>query len=149
MYIAELVWLGQRLTELGRKEMRSYAPDVPIAELIVMGDLLQNSPTTVTPLAERTGYVQSRVSTAVAALEARGWVQTEPDPADRRRTLVRVLEHIERTAQELRSSTEAQSLQQLLTDLPAERRQAITDALDDLLELLQRQTPSRSDSTTG
>jgi len=52
------------------------------------------------------------VSTAVAGLVDRGWVQTGSDPADRRRTLVSVPDHIARlpttskpAATPLRSST--------------------------------------------
>ncbi|MFD0565658.1 MarR family transcriptional regulator [Kitasatospora saccharophila] len=42
--------------------------------------------------AARTGLPQSQISAAVARLKEAGAVRTEPDPADRRRTLVRPAE---------------------------------------------------------
>lgn len=132
------MWLGHRLVELGRKDMHAYAPGVPVAELIVMEDLLRNAPTSIGPVAERTGYAQSRVSTAVTALSARGWVDVAPDPQDRRRTLVRIPAEIEAAATELRSGTEARTLALILDELPEERSAAISKALEELLDVLQQ-----------
>ncbi|MET7551825.1 MarR family winged helix-turn-helix transcriptional regulator [Streptomyces sp. NPDC005479] len=56
---------------------------------VVLGDLVTHPGTTVGEIAARTGLPQSQVSTAVARLEHAGSVDTEPDPADRRRRLIR------------------------------------------------------------
>ncbi|MFG2576723.1 MarR family transcriptional regulator [Streptomyces sp. NPDC048481] len=57
--------------------------------LIVASDIAVGQDTTVGEIAARTGLPQSQVSTAVARLKEAGSVQTSPDPADRRRMLVR------------------------------------------------------------
>jgi MarR family transcriptional regulator, 2-MHQ and catechol-resistance regulon repressor len=137
--VGDLVWLGQRLADAGRSEIRASAPDIPAAELIVMGDLLSNPPSTITSLAERTGYVQSRVSTAVAGMVKRGWAQTRSDPADGRRTLVFIPEDVRREAQKFQALSEARTLDHLLADLPPDRRQAIIEGLEELLDVLRRQ----------
>jgi MarR family 2-MHQ and catechol resistance regulon transcriptional repressor len=138
MKVGDLIWLGQRLADAGRTEIRAHAPDIPTAELILMGDLLINSPNTITSLAERTGYAQSRVSTAVAGMVERGWAQTRSDPADGRRTLVFVPDDVRHEAQEFQSLSEARTLDLLLAGLPPRRRQAIIQGLEELLDVLRQ-----------
>jgi MarR family 2-MHQ and catechol resistance regulon transcriptional repressor len=106
-----------------------------------MGDLLDNPPSTITALADRTGYAQSRVSTAVASMVKRGWAQTRSDPDDGRRTLVFVPDRIRRDAQEFRSNTENQTLDHLLAGRSPARRKAIIAALEELLEVFRQQAP--------
>jgi MarR family 2-MHQ and catechol resistance regulon transcriptional repressor len=139
MKTVDLIWLGQRLSEAGRDELRALAPDVPTAELMLMRDLLENPPSTITALAERTGYAQSRVSTAVSSLVARGWAQTGSDAADGRRTLVSIPDDLRRRAEEFRSNADSHTLDGLLAELPAIRRKAIVSALEELVGVLRRQ----------
>jgi MarR family transcriptional regulator, 2-MHQ and catechol-resistance regulon repressor len=147
--IGDLVWLGQRLADVGRAEIRAHAPDVPVAELIVMGDLLRNPPSTITSIAERTGYVQSRVSTAVAGIVERGWVETRSDPDDGRRTLAYVPERVRDEAQKYQRLAEARTLESLLAGLPPRRRQTIITALEELLVVLRRQALEDHPGTNG
>ena len=149
MKLTDLIWLGQRLAEAGRTEMRAHAAGVPTAELLIMGDLLDNPPSTITALAERTGYAQSRVSTAVASMVERGWAQTRSDPNDGRRTLVFVPDRVRREAQEFRSDTENRTLDRLLAGRSPARRKAIIAALEELLELLREQETEEPPGTKG
>ncbi len=135
--ISDLIWLGQRLADTGRAEIQAQAPEVPTAELIVMGHLLDGPPSTITALTARSGYAQSRVSTAVSSLVARGWAQTRSDPADGRRTLVFVPDDVRAPAEEARMSSEARTLDQLLSGLPVDRRERIVAALEELLGVLR------------
>ena len=149
--VRELIWLGQRLAEAGRADIRELAPEVPTAELIVMYDLLDHGPSTITELADRTGYVQSRVSSAVAGLCERDWTKTRSDPADGRRTIVYVPEDVQRQARQVQArNANDEILKPLLGELPARRREAIIRALTDLHDLLRDRdndtTPPR-DST--
>ncbi|MGW8801644.1 MarR family winged helix-turn-helix transcriptional regulator [Streptomyces sp. NPDC055775] len=57
--------------------------------VVVLGDLVTYPGTTVSEIAARTGLPQSQDSTAVPRLEHAGSADTEPDPADRRRRLIR------------------------------------------------------------
>jgi len=147
--VGDLIWLGQRLADAGRSEVRAHAPEIPTAELILMGDLLSNSPSTITSLAERSGYAQSRVSTAVSGMVERGWAQTRSDPADGRRTLVFVPEDVRREAQEFQSLSEARALDLLLAGLPVDRRQRILQALEELLDVLREQAQEDHPGTSG
>jgi MarR family 2-MHQ and catechol resistance regulon transcriptional repressor len=139
----DLIWLGQRLAEAGRIEIRAQAADVPTAELLLMGDLLDHPPSTITALAERTGYAQSRVSTAVSSMVKRGWAQTRSDPKDGRRTLVFVPDRVRRAAQDFRRDTENQTLEHLLAGRSPARRKTIIAALEELLEVLRE--PARDE----
>src|ERR1700716_496551 len=99
--VRDLIWLGQRLVEAGQVDIRGLAPGVPTAELIVMYDLLDHGPSTITELAQRPGCAQSRVSSAVVGLCERHWAQTRSDPADGRRTIVDVPDEVQRQARQV------------------------------------------------
>jgi MarR family 2-MHQ and catechol resistance regulon transcriptional repressor len=149
--VRDLIWLGQRLADAGQADIRELAPGVPTAELIVMYDLLDHGPSTITELAERTGYAQSRVSSAVSGLCQRQWVKTRSDPADGRRTIVHVPEEVQSQARQVQArNANEEVLAPLLAELPARRREAIIRALTDLHDLLRNDadhgTPAR-DST--
>lgn len=58
------------------------------AETLVATDIFEHSPTTVSEIVARTGVAQSQVSTIAAALHDAGITTREPDPRDRRRTLL-------------------------------------------------------------
>lgn len=57
--------------------------------LVVVADLRAHPETSVGEIATRTGLPQSAVSGAVARLKEAGAVVTAPDPADRRRVVIR------------------------------------------------------------
>jgi DNA-binding MarR family transcriptional regulator len=138
--VVELIWLGQQLTEIGRSQLQANAPGVPRHELVVMADLIENAPSTITDIAQRTGYVQSRVSAAVASLAARGWVQTGADPADGRRTVVIVPEQIRTQAREFQAGIERRLADALLDGVPSDRQPELMVALEELLAALRART---------
>ncbi len=134
----DLIWLGQRLADAGRADIRDRAPGVPTAELIVMHDLLDNGPSTITALSGRTGYAQSRVSTSVFGLRHRGWVKTRSDPADGRRTIAYVSDEVlERARQIKERRAEDEVLGPLLAGVPKGRRETIITALQELHDALR------------
>jgi DNA-binding MarR family transcriptional regulator len=139
MKLVDLIWLGQRLIDTGRLETQARARGVPTAEFIVMRSLLDSSPTTITALAGRTGYAQSRVSTTVASLVDRGWAYTGSDPADGRRTLVSVPDHIRQEVDEIQTGTDTRTLEHLLSGRSPERQQEIISALEELLDVFREQ----------
>ena len=136
MKIADLIWLGERLADTGRQEMRTREPGVPSAEFVIMRHLLENSPSTITALVDRTGYAQSRVSTLVASLVDRGWAQTTSDPTDGRRTLVSAPEHVRQEA-DRGLNADSRTLERLLAGRSPARRKAILGALAEVLEVLR------------
>jgi DNA-binding MarR family transcriptional regulator len=135
--VVELIWLGQQLTEIGRSQLQANAPGVPRHELVVMADLIENAPSTITEITQRTGYVQSRVSAAVASLATRGWVQTGADPADGRRTVVIVPEQILTQAREYQTGIERRLAGALLDGVPSDRQPELMAALEELLAAMR------------
>ncbi|MFD0273487.1 MarR family transcriptional regulator [Kitasatospora sp. NPDC127111] len=129
----ELFLLGRTLMKIGEQAMpqpdrldrldRSDRSDQPDAGprgsvrsvLVTLGDVLAHPGATVGEIATRTGLPQSQVSTAVARLVEAGSVETEPDPADRRRRLVRPAASPSARVAEVRSTTIDDALAAALT----------------------------------
>lgn len=90
---AELILLGRTLMKIGEQALPAPATGRHSGGertvVIVMNDVYENPGTTVSEVARRTGLPQSAVSGAVARLREVGSVLAEPDPADRRRQLLR------------------------------------------------------------
>ena len=57
---------------------------------MVLADVFAHPGSSISEITARTGMPQSHVSETVARLREQGTVESFPDPADRRRTLVRV-----------------------------------------------------------
>ncbi|MER7499527.1 MarR family transcriptional regulator [Nonomuraea pusilla] len=82
--------LGRRLIELAKAAAgETRGPALTPGEETVFQDVLLHPGGTVGEIRDRTGFVQSHVSTSVARLRERGLLETAADPADGRRTLVR------------------------------------------------------------
>jgi DNA-binding MarR family transcriptional regulator len=92
----DLIMLGRQLTKIGEEVMRgsdarAAEPTVmPTGPSLVLRDVFANPGSSITDITARTGLPQSYVSESVARLRGQGIVQTSADPADGRRTLVRV-----------------------------------------------------------
>jgi len=132
MQVGALYLLGRRLAEIAASAMGAPSTsDLSAAERIIVQDLVQNGLSTISDLASRTGFAQSRVSTVVAALRERGLVRTAVSQVDRRRTEVEPLEATRRLAAESRRSA-GPALSAALAQLDPERRREVIAALDDL-----------------
>lgn len=133
MTLGELYQLGRRLRELAETAMSggpSY--DLSPAENIVMGDLISHPESTVSEIAARTGFVQSRISTAVGSLRDRGWLQTSTDDTDRRRKLVTVSPKVQRGVTEAHATSAEAMLADALSELSPRRRAALIADLEEL-----------------
>ncbi len=101
VYASELFLLGRKLMKLGEEAIppsrqAEAAGGVTTSVRLVMADISYHPGSSVSEITERTGFPQSLVSISVAKLRDFGVVVTEPDPADRRRTLVRPVEGVVR-----------------------------------------------------
>ena len=94
----ELFQLGRWLTKLGEDAMRPLGvpPSRPGRRLILM-DAFAFPDSSVGETATRTGLPQSYVSEMVAKLRDLGAFETRADPADRRRTLVKMSGSVPKT----------------------------------------------------
>ncbi|MEU6858798.1 MarR family transcriptional regulator [Glycomyces sp. NPDC046736] len=89
----ELALLGRTLMKLGEAAIPTEGIGVygtsEQSVIIVAADIKAHPGTPIKDIAARTGFPQSKVSACVARLREAGAVESEPDPTDRRRTLIR------------------------------------------------------------
>ncbi|MER6785792.1 helix-turn-helix domain-containing protein [Streptomyces sp. NPDC000658] len=143
----ELFLLGRTLMKIGEEAL----PDPPGGSaryagsartvLIVASDIAARQDTTVGEIAARTGLPQSQVSTAVARLKEAGSVQTAPDPADRRRMLVRPNPEVSPRVAQVRDAGVDDALATALGSDDPRRLAEVTEALEVLARHL---APARS-----
>jgi DNA-binding MarR family transcriptional regulator len=139
MRLDELHRLGRVLQDIALAEMSSgNRAGMSPAELVVVRDLFQQSPSTISEISSRTGFAHSRVSTAVASLRDRGWVATSTDPADRRRTLVTLAQTVREGAATVRARDADRALAEALAVHPPARRAELVRALEEIGQALQR-----------
>jgi DNA-binding MarR family transcriptional regulator len=87
----DCILLGRQLARIGEEAMRgSKAPSLPTGPSLVLRDVFANPESSIAQITARTGLPQSYVSESVARLRERGMLETSADPADGRRTLVRL-----------------------------------------------------------
>ena len=86
----ELFLLGRKLMKLGEEAIPpSGFHQMPTSVRSVLIDVLEHPGSSITEITARTGFPQSHVSASVVRLRDAGALVAGPDPADRRRTLVR------------------------------------------------------------
>lgn len=115
--------------ELSREEWR------------ILAALAENPEMKTTEVAAHTTLDKMQVSRAVASLEARALLEREPDPADRRNRILKLLPAGRALFRKIAPMAEAREAF-LLEALDAEERQVLDRALDKLLDRarqLQRQ----------
>ncbi|MFF9350198.1 MarR family transcriptional regulator [Streptomyces sp. NPDC014734] len=145
----ELFLLGRALMKIGEDALPEppggtgrYAGSTRLV-LIVTSDIAAHPDSAVGEIAARTGLPQSQVSVAVARLKEAGSVQTVPDPADRRRVLVRPAAGVsERVAQVRAAGVESALATALGSDDP-QRLSEVAEALDVLKRHLMPAAPYR------
>jgi DNA-binding MarR family transcriptional regulator len=154
----DLIILGRQLARVGERAMREGDPEdngpgalgaaLPAGALIVMRDILTHPCSSISDITARTGLPQSHVSESVNKLRVKGIAEINADPADRRRTLVRltatsqdqVARHSARNADGL--------LRMALGDLPDNSAHQIIAMLTDLARRLRAEaTASASPSS--
>jgi DNA-binding MarR family transcriptional regulator len=136
VYANELFLLGRKLMKLGEEAIPPSprtAGAMSTSVRLVMADIAYHPGSSVSEITERTGFPQSLVSLSVARLRDFGAVLTEPDPADRRRTLVRPAASVVRKAGTQHSAAPVDET--IAKAIGAEAQDRLPDALA-ALELL-------------
>ncbi len=143
----DLIILGRQLARVGERAMREGDPEdsapgafgaaLPAGALIVMRDVLTHPGSSISDITARTGLPQSHVSESVNKLRVKGIAEINADPADRRRTLVRLTD----TSQEQVARHSARNADDLLRvalgDLPDNSAHEIIAMLNDLARRLR------------
>lgn len=99
----ELFLLGRRLMQIAEQALPQGKAATSLR--LVLIDVAYHPGSSISEITERTGFPQSLVSLSVAKLRDIGVVETAPDPADRRRTLVHTTERMRERAQERAGSS--------------------------------------------
>ncbi|MCP2340265.1 MarR family transcriptional regulator [Actinomadura rupiterrae] len=137
MNITELYLLGRRLQKIAEAAIPTEGvgehPTSTSTVLAVADDLRDHPGTTVTEIAKRTGLVQSQVSNCVARLREAGTVRAEPDPSDRRRTLLHPVAEPSPRARIVRDTPIEPALAEATTNVP--ETLALLDRLATLLDI--------------
>jgi DNA-binding MarR family transcriptional regulator len=124
---------------LGRKLMQIAEQGLPQGKTatslrLIFVDVAYHQNSSISEITNRTGFPQSLVSTAVAKLRQLGLLESEVDPLDRRRTLVRTTPEVKVRQERLRSA----SIDDILArELTAEGRQELTQVVA-AIDLLSR-----------
>ncbi|MER7466167.1 helix-turn-helix domain-containing protein [Streptomyces sp. NPDC097981] len=148
MNAVELFLLGRTLMKIGEGAMPEpegggrHGGSVR-SVLIVASDVATHPDSAVGEIATRTGLPQSQVSTAVARLKEAGAVITAPDPADRRRLLVRQAPEVSGRVAQVRAGSIEDALASALGDAAPEHLKEVGDALEVLARHLSPQAPAR------
>ncbi|MFC5182859.1 MarR family transcriptional regulator [Actinomadura harenae] len=137
MNVTELYLLGRRLQKIAEAAIPTEGvgehPTSTGTVLIVADDVRDHPGTTVTEIAKRTGLVQSQVSNCVARLREAGTVRAEPDPSDRRRTLLHPNADVSPRAKVIRDAPLEPVLAEATPDVP--ETLALLDRLAVLLKI--------------
>jgi DNA-binding MarR family transcriptional regulator len=136
MDMSDLYQLGRRLTELAYEGMGAGQLDISASEFLVLRDLYMNGESSIGEMVERTGLAQSRVSTSVANLRRRGWVETGPDRDDGRKTIARVTSDVRLEGDRRRGVSAEGALERVLADANPSERAQLARALERLHQLL-------------
>jgi DNA-binding MarR family transcriptional regulator len=95
MKALELYQVGRWMAKVAEEAMRPRdLPVTPPGARLIMSDVYEAPGSAIGEIAARTALPQSFVSEVVATMREKGVFETNPDPADRRRTLVRVSDAI-------------------------------------------------------
>lgn len=87
----ELIQLGRALVKIGEHALRGGRTSaLPNGPSLVLRDVFAHPDSPINAICDRTALPQSYVSESVARLRDQGLLATRTDPADKRRTLVRV-----------------------------------------------------------
>ena len=119
----------------------SGEPPLTLAQYLALR-AIASEPLAAAELARRAGVSGAAVSQLVAALEGAGWVEREPEPADRRRHQLRLTQSGFEAFQAATRRVYG-GLGELLADLPPHEARALTDLLVRIEHVLGGSPPPR------
>ena len=133
---SSVIWLLGQISNQGHRLIgeRMHATGVPSRSYYsLLAALAETGATSQADLGRRIGLDRSDVTAAVTDLEERGYLERAPDPADRRRNLVRFTEQGERFLVELDGQLDI-AQEALLAPLSPREREALKEMLARLVE---------------
>jgi DNA-binding MarR family transcriptional regulator len=133
---SRVTWLVGQTSNQGHRLIgeRMHAAGLPSRSYYsLLAALAEVGPTSQADLGRRIGLDRSDVTAAVTDMEGRGYLERAPDPADRRRNLVRITERGEKFLTELDDQLDA-AQEELLAPLSPGERETLVAMLSRLVE---------------
>ena len=143
MKSTDLFLLGRALIKLAEEGLPGQGVNNSVR--FVLLDIAANPGSSINEITARTGFPQSHVSTSVMKLRQSGFVRTEIDPRDRRRTLVWDLPEAVHHARSRVASTADSALARALGNPPAAEVAEVIGALEMVAERLSPLAGSQAD----
>jgi DNA-binding MarR family transcriptional regulator len=131
----DLTLAMKRLRTRLREESGSYIAGLSIAQLSLLQRLRLAGPSTASALASAEHVSQQAVAQALAPLKAAGLVSAEPDPHDRRKTLIALTDSGRAIREAVVTSRRSWLADAIDTVLSAEDRATLEKAVDVLERL--------------
>ncbi|MGA2521528.1 MAG: helix-turn-helix domain-containing protein [Acidimicrobiales bacterium] len=135
MKSTDLLVLARRLMKLAEEGLPGQGVNNSVR--FVLLDIAANPGSSISQITVRTGYPQSQVSTSVIKLRQLGFVRSEADPADRRRTLVWIVPETVKQARNRLTATADAAIRRAMGDAPAVEVTEVIDALEMVAERLR------------
>ncbi len=142
MKSTDLFLLGRRLIKLAEEGLPGKGVNNSVR--FVLLDVAANPGSSISEITVRTGYPQSHVSTSVMKLRESGFVRTEVDPGDRRRTLVWVVPEAVKRAQNRITSTADAAIGRAMGNPPPAEVTEVIGALEKVAEGLGLLAPAHA-----
>ena len=143
----QLFLLGRRLMQIAETALPQGK--VAASLRLVLIDIAYHPGSSISEITERTGFPQSLVSMSVAKLRDLGIVATEPDPADRRRTLARPTSRMEERGRQRGSAPIEAAIARQLEPEHEDRVDEALAALDVLARLLTPEVTAEGIRSAG
>jgi DNA-binding MarR family transcriptional regulator len=138
---AELFLLSRKLMQIAESALPHGSKSTTSLRFVLI-DIGYHPGSSISEITERTGFPQSLVSMTVAKLREIGVVETEPDPADRRRTLVRATPRVTEMAEQGAGGVSVDdAIFDALGDADRSEMDAVSGALDLLARVLLADVP--------
>jgi DNA-binding MarR family transcriptional regulator len=141
-----LQWAGR--SESRRKVFGPAAADLSPTDAALLEYLTQNGPMRLSDLAAQWGVTKSTMTPHVGRLEAKGLIDREPDPADRRATLLATSAAGLELQQQI-GAAGAAAFDEILSTWPPEDREALGTMLVRFANELSAATPRLFQSTAS
>ena len=128
--------IARRFAQIQRRTWACCTP-ATATQCLILTELHQTPGLSVRELAARIGSDSPWVSRVVEGLRSQGWVERHPDPTDRRHVQVRLTTAGQDQATQMQRALNRQA-EDLLSQLPSEKRLATMEALSWLAEILDK-----------
>ena len=140
--------IGEAVYALATELVRQMPRDLSLTSVATLSTLTRRGPRRVTELAASEGVAQPSMTALVTALERDGLVERQPDPRDRRASLVTVTdsgrEYVAR-----RRRIGAELVTSTLEELSESDRSALADAVDALRRVREIRAAHREDASAS